>query len=97
MTGSPESLRTSPLITQTRAPCGHRPAVCLILTVNDVLLVLSGLVVSTAASELRGSGFKNPACGLNVWGLCVLPSPLWVLSERSSFVRNHSFNIYPDK
>lgn len=61
MTGSPESLQTSPLITQKRAPRGHRPAACLILAANDVLSVLSGLAVSTAASELRGFWVRKPS------------------------------------
>lgn len=68
-TCSPESLEISSLISCKLVPRGCRPAVCLILAVNDVFLVLSGLVVSTAASELRGSKPQLVAlmCGVGVF------------------------------
>lgn len=44
----------------------------------------SSAVVSTVASQRKGPGFESKSV-VSVWNLRLLPVPVWVLSEYSSF------------
>lgn len=75
---------------------GRRLAVCSVFTIIDVHLMLSGLAVSTAASEQRGSGLKTQLAAL-MCGVCVLFPVLCGFFQSAPVSFNHPFNIYPDK